>query len=476
MESFSLVIFGITSNLAQIKLIPTLYDLVAGRHFDCDFQVIGIGRSQQSRAAFKAFVGRALRAPNRHHTHPIDVKIERELLAHLTYLPADLTDKQSYLALKTILDRQSIPNRMFYLATFPSLYASIFHHLHSAGLTDTSRGWSRLLIEKPIGTDRDSARAINALLTDHFTEDQIFRLDHYLGKETLQNILTFRFGNGLLEPLINSRHLDHIQVTAAEDFGIGLRGSYYDQNGALKDVGQNHLLQMIALSTMDAPPVYSNQAVTANRVAVLRALTPEPETLITGQYAGYHDELHVAHSSRTETFFAFRTHLQSTRFRDVPIYVRGGKYLARTATEIALIFKNSPTRLFSHLESGLDPSILIYRLQPNEGIVLRILTKIPGHTLSLQESYMQYCYPRNPDLPDAYERLIIDALRGDQTFFNDAAEIDAQWAFTDPLVSALHSQTPVIYPRGSWGPPGAEALLGQDGRCWYEPSTAFCAI
>jgi glucose-6-phosphate 1-dehydrogenase len=248
MDSFTLVIFGITSNLAQIKLIPTLYDLIAGHYLPSKFQVIGVGRTGFTQEEFLNFVSKALRTPNRHHTHAIDESIEQELFSHLTYLAADLTDLSSYKKLKGMLTREHTPNHMFYLATFPSLYSSIFQNLKDAGLADEKSGWVRLLIEKPIGTDRDSAHQLNDLLTKYFHEDQIFRLDHYLGKETLQNILTFRFGNGFLEPLMNSEHVDHIQITAAEDFGIGNRGSYYDQNGVIKDVGQNHLLQMIALS------------------------------------------------------------------------------------------------------------------------------------------------------------------------------------------------------------------------------------
>jgi glucose-6-phosphate 1-dehydrogenase len=394
MDSFTLVIFGITSNLAQIKLIPTLYDLVKGNLLDCDFKIIGVGRKAYSPSEFKKYISTTLRAHNRHHTHPIDEDVESKLLDHLTYLPADLTDLENYQKLASLIDQKSeCHNRMFYLATFPSLFESIFTNLKKAGLTDQKNGWARLLIEKPIGTDRDSAAALNDLLTKYFTEDQIFRLDHYLGKETLQNILTFRFSNGILEPLMNAEHIDHIQVTASEDFGIGLRGSYYNQNGAIKDVGQNHLLQMIALSTMDAPSAFTNVSVTGELVKLLHNLVPEPETLVLGQYEGYHAEKDVAESSDTETYFAFRTHIENDRFKNIPIYVRAGKYLARTATEVAIVFKNSPERIFSHLKSGLDPNILIYRIQPSEGIVLKIMTKKPGHELELEESYCSSATP-----------------------------------------------------------------------------------
>ena len=472
MDSFTLVIFGFTSNLAQIKLIPTLYDLVAGTYLQgTTFRIVGIGRTPMDTTELDAFVHRVLHTPNRHHTHPIDPAIERDLMSRLSYLSADLTDTDSYRRLHTHLE--DMPgNRMYYLATFPSLYEQIFLMLKQHDLLRESRGWVRLMIEKPIGTDRDSARALNQILTTYLREDQIFRLDHYLGKETLQNILTFRFGNGILEPLMNPSYIDHIQVTATEDFGIGARGSYYDQNGALKDVGQNHLLQMIALATMDVPDSYTTEAIMAKRIAAIQSLVPEGETLVTGQYEGYLREKDVAPDSTKETYFAFRTHLNDTECAGIPIYVRGGKMLKQTATEIALVFKESASRRLGDFPGGKLPNILIYRIQPSEGIVLKMITKVPGHDFELQESYMQYCYPHAHDLPDAYERLIIDAIKGEQMFFNDASEVDAQWDFTDQLIPYMG--VPHLYDPGSWGPAAADAMIAADGRAWLEPSTAFC--
>lgn len=473
MDPFTLIIFGFTSNLSQIKLIPTLYDLVAGSYLrGTDFRIVGVGRTPMDAKQLAQFVSRVLHTPNRHHTHPINPQIERELLGKIGYLATDLTNPNSYAQLSQLL--QSKPhNHMFYLATFPSLYGSIFTYLQSHKLLNEKDGWVRLLIEKPIGTDRDSASTLNQLLTKHLREEQIFRLDHYLGKETLQNILTFRFGNGILEPLMSPEYIDHIQVTATEDFGIGDRGSYYDQNGALKDVGQNHLLQMIALAIMDPPATFSSSDIMISRIAAIRSLTPLPDSLVIGQYQGYIEEKDVSPTSTHETYFAFKTFATQTQFANVPIYVRGGKMLARTATEISIVFKPSTSRRLGAVAGGSIPNILIYRIQPSEGIVLKMMTKVPGHNLELQESYMQYCYPHTVDLPDAYERLIIDTLKGDQTFFNDAAEVDAQWAFTDALIPALN-HFPLIYPRGSWGPKAADELIVQDGRAWLEPSTAFC--
>lgn len=454
MEPFTLVIVGITSNLAQIKLIPTLYDLVAADKVGLDFSVIGVGRTLMDQSAFANFISKTLRTKNRHHTHEIDPTIEQKLLSHLSYLSADLTDKNSFIELKNLVKASpNSTNRLFYLATFPSLYETIFRNLKAVGLTGQKNGWTRLVIEKPIGTDRDSASALNNLLTEYFIEDQIFRLDHYLGKETLHDILDFRFKRSPFEKVLDSNHVDHIQVTALEDFGIGLRGPYYDQNGAIKDVGQNHLLQMIALATMDKPTQLSNKLVTLERINVLKNLIPEPNSLVLGQYEDYHSEPSVGTESPTETYFAFKTMIDNDRFCGVPIYVRGGKYLRTTATEIIIVFKNTDK--------------LIYRIGPSEGI-----TFIKGGNGEKTE----YATSHENDAPDAYERLLIDAMKGDQTFFNDADEVDAQWIFTDSLIENKHKLIPEIYSRGTWGPETANLLIERDGRHWHNPTTTFTSL
>lgn len=448
---------------------------MAGSHLPKDTRIIGIGRTPMDETSFASYIDRILHTPNRHHTHEINSQIQSKLLSLLSYLPLDLTQDQSFLKLKQVLG-QNDSDLLYYLATFPSLYGSIFNSLKKHDLiSESKQNWVRLIIEKPIGTDRSSAAELNSLLTSHFSEDQIFRLDHYLGKETMQNILSFRFGNGLLEPLLSTEFVDHIQVTATEDFGINGRGSYYDQNGAIRDVGQNHLLQMIALATMDAPKSFTTADLMAKRIEAISALTPLPDSLVTGQYEGYLKEKDVSPLSLKETYFAFKTYLTKTKLASVPIYVRGGKMLSRTATEISFVFKDSVSRRLAHIPGGNIPNVLIFRIQPNEGIVLKMMTKKPGHELLLEESYMQYCYPHDADLPDAYERLLVDAIRGDQTFFNDAAEVDAQWAFTDALLGSL-SRPPLLYAPGSWGPPEADKLLKADNRTWLEPSTAFCPI
>lgn len=446
MEPFILTIVGITSNLAQIKLIPTLYDLVAESKVGDDFSVIGVGRTPMDHSAFHAFISKTLRMKNRHHTHGIEPAVEQKLLSHLSYLPADLTNPESFSKLKELI--KSSPhskNRMYYLATFPSLYETIFHNLKSVNLTGQKNGWTRLVIEKPIGTDRDSAKALNDLLAEYFVEDQVFRLDHYLGKDTLHDVLDFRFNRSQLDSIITKEFVDHIQVSALEDYGIGLRGPYYDQNGAIKDVGQNHLLQMIALATMNRPSELTASLVTKERVDILKNLVPDPDTLVLGQYEDYHSEPSVAKDSDTETYFAFKTSIDNDRFSGIPIYVRGGKYLTTTSTEVVIVFKNTDK--------------LVYRIGgSNEGITL-----ISGATGDRTD----YATKHDGIAPDAYEKLLLDAIAGNQAYFNDATEVDAQWVFTDALIAKKHGMTPVLYERGTWGPKEADELIEHDGRSWF---------
>lgn len=482
MDSFALIIFGITGNLAQIKLIPVLYDMAEKNLLPEGMSIVGIGRRKMAKIEFQKYFYETLHLDNIHHQHPIRQDVFKKLCQRLHYVSGEVDKPNFYSYLKDFLNDLTkkgfrCNNRIYYLATYPNLYKDIFEGLKDNGLNRQNGGWVRLMIEKPIGHNLKSARALNRLLLKYFMEDQIYRLDHYLGKETLQNILTFRFSNGIFEPLINRDYIDHIQITAAEDFGIGKRGGYYDQVGALKDVGQNHQLQMLAFSTMDAPSEFTNEAVTRERIKILKSLLPLPKKVIFGQYEGYHKEENVNPNSQIDTFYALKTFIDNDRFKDVPIYIRAGKKLAQTVTEISIIFKNPQNRLLKQLDWGEEPNVLIYRIQPNEGVVLKILTKVPGHEVKLEPAYMQYCYridPHSHYIPDPYERLLIDTIRGDQTFFNDAEEVEAQWAFIDPLAQT-HGK-PHIYQAGTWGPKEADKLLEKDGRSWLEPSMDFCRI
>lgn len=477
MDSFALIIFGITGNLAQIKLIPALYDMAEKGVLPKNMAIVGIARKVMNNEYFKKYFHDSLYSQNIHHQHEIKREVFEELSKRLHYLDGHLDDPNFYKRLDSLLNKKGIHKRIYYLATYPDLYSHVFKNLKKWQMNKSKlkSGWVRLMIEKPIGNDLKSARSLNNLLLKYFSEDQIYRLDHYLGKETLQNILTFRFANGIFEPLINKENIDHIQITATEDFGIGKRGGYYDLVGALKDVGQNHQLQMLSFATMDAPSEFTNQAVTAQRIKILKSLVPNPKKIVFGQYEGYKKEENVNPNSQTDTFYALKAYIENVRFKGVPVYIRAGKKLSQTVTEISIVFKEAENRLFKN--TGYEPNVLIYRIQPNEGIVLKMLTKEPGHDIKLKSEYMQYCYridPHSHYIPDPYERLLTDTILGDQTFFNDAEEVEAQWAFTDPL-SKVRGK-PIIYKVGSWGPKEADKLLEEDGRSWLEPSMEFCRI
>lgn len=479
MDSFALIIFGITGNLAQIKLIPVLYDMAEKGLLPKNMSIIGTGRKPFNTTEFKKYFHKTLHLQNIHHQHEIKEEVFNKLSERVHYLPGSLDDPNFYPKLKSFLNKlgKNCDNRIYYLATYPQLYPSIFKNLKKIGMNSQGSGFVRLMIEKPIGNDLSSARKLNKLLLKYFTEDQIYRLDHYLGKETIQNILTFRFSNDIFEPLINKDNIDHIQITATESFGIGKRGGYYDAVGALKDVGQNHQLQMLAFATMNAPSEFSSEAITRERIKILKSLTPLPGKVVFGQYEGYTKKENIAPDSKTDTFYAFKTYIGNGRFKDVPIYIRAGKKLKQTVTEISIVFKNPLNRLMKNLRSSDEPNVLIYRIQPNEGIVLKIITKKPGHKVDIEPSYMQFCYRFDPHthyIPDPYERLLIDTIRGDHTFFNAAEEVEAQWAFIDPL--AEKRKKPIIYKPGSWGPKEADELIRADGRQWLEPSMDFCRI
>lgn len=348
---------------------------------------------------------------------------------------------------------------IIYLATFPELYESIFEGLHEVGLSKSGHQHLKVMVEKPIGFDHQSAKKINELLAKHFYEHQIFRIDHYLAKETVQNLLTFRSHNRAVELMMNSEGIDHVQITVAETFGIDGRKNYYDAVGALRDVGQNHVLQLLAFSLMDKPAGFSHEEILEVRKRTFKTLKPMPESLVLGQYEGYG-------GGKTNTFFAFKTELLTGPMAGVPIYIRGGKKLAKTVTEVSVVFKNTGESM---------PNVLIFRIQPNEGVVFAVTMKKPGYEMTDLQTMMQYCYKSTDErLMEAHERLIVDAIGGNQTFFNGAEEIESQWKFIDSLMS--EKKTPIEYKEGSWGPKEAEEMIEIDGRSWLLPSEDICRI
>ncbi len=477
---FTFVIFGGSGDNSYQKIYPALYDIAEKGLLPKDFAIVATGR-KYTQEEFFDFFQHSLTSDNRHHKHSIDNDFFRVLKDHIYFFPGDNTTFDFYKQLNEYLNDlikkgQPCGNRLFYLGLPQTLYPTVFDNLKKSGLHRSPCGWTRILVEKPIGDDVASARKYNKIFTSVFDEEQIFRLDHYLGKETLENVLAFRFENSIFEHLLNKKHLDSIQITAAENFGIAKRGKFYDLTGALKDVGQNHLLQMVALATMERPKDNTDRAIVQSRMNLIRKLRANPSDVVYGQYSkgsingveavSYKNEDFIPKDSTTDTFFALKARINSKRFEGVPIYIRAGKQLETWVTEINYIFKNKK----------FGENVLTIRVQPNEGIAFKILTKKPGYDKTLEQTLMQFCYKHYfaSQTFDAYEKLIQDAFAGKHTSFNVSKEIEAQWKFIDHLSA---SRTPVrLYKAGSWGPKEADELLRKDGRSWIEPYGAFCQI
>jgi glucose-6-phosphate 1-dehydrogenase len=455
-DNLGIVIFGITSNLSQLKLIPALFELWRHGNINREVSIVGLSLRERSLEEMEKLFRDSL------NTKKVifEENLFEDFWRHFIFLSGNLSEKEIYEKLHKQLLNKKINNVIFYLAVHPNLYEGIFENLKAEKLNKNAKGFVKVMIEKPIGNDYVSAKKLNDLMSRYFSEEQIFRIDHYLAKETIQNILTFRFHNKIFEPLWNKEMIDHIQVTVAEDFGVEMRNAYYDSVGALKDVGQNHVLQMLALTLMKKPNRFDNKEITAERMAVFNNLIPHSETLVLGQYENYSQDKPV-----TDTFFAFKTELNSEEFKGVPIYVRSGKKLRQTVTEISIIFKN---------EADKDPNVLIFRIQPNEGIVLEMAVKKPGLEMKCEKGSMQFCYHQLGKLSEAYEKLLMDAINGEQTYFNDAVEVESQWKFIDALLAKNAKIN--IYSKGSWGPKEASELIEKDGRKWLEPSLALCRI
>lgn len=469
LESFNLILFGITSNLSQIKIIPALYSFEEKGLFSESTQIIGIARKDWDRNQFENFIKESL---INHKSIKYEDKTLSSLLKKMKYIQGNfnLNDSDAIYPQLT----QFKGNNLFYLATYPNLYEQIFIGLKKYKLNLQDNGWSRVMIEKPIGTNWSSSMDLNKKIQDSFYESQIYRLDHYLGKETLQNILAFRFGNVFIQSLMSNQFVEQIQITAAESFGIGARGGYYDSMGALLDVGQNHLLQMLVVATMEAPESFTNDDVTKERIQILENLRPIPNSLVLGQYNGYLYEENIDPNSKTDTFFAFKTEIDNERWRGVPIFIRAGKKLKTDVTEISIVFKQSQNQIFNNFELESKPNILTFRIQPNEGIGMDMLFKKPGHKFQLTRDYMQFCY-RNDQKPlDAYEKLLFDAIKGDATFFNDSPEVSAAWKFIDKLKAKNYSIQ--IYEPGSWGPELSNEMINNHGFSWIEPTENLCTI
>jgi glucose-6-phosphate 1-dehydrogenase len=483
----ALVIFGATGDLARRKLLPAIYNLAHEGALPERFNLIGVSRRDQSDEDFRDFARQSISEFSRREP---DDQVLEGLLERLSYIGFSFDDQEGYGKLSTALDaldRESHPlNRAFYLSTAPEFFGVITTALKEADLNYRSESDVRVIIEKPFGTDLESARELQQTVSHAFREQQVFRIDHYLGKETVQNVMAFRFANYMFEPLWNRNFIDHIQITAAEDLGIGSRAGYYDQSGALRDLVQNHMLQLLSLVCMEPPSTFEADKVRDEKVKVLSAITPPtPEEVaastVRAQYTagvsggeevrGYLEEDDVPDDSQTETYAALRLEVHNWRWAGVPIVLRTGKRLARKVTEIAVLLKPVPHLAFQSKGSvGVQPNQLILTMQPNEGVSLSLGAKIPGSQMRIRPVNMEFLYGAAfmSQSPEAYERLILDAMRGEATLFTRNDEVDAQWSIIDPILKTWHEdgKPPMTtYEAGSPGPPEAEELIGE-GRHW----------
>jgi glucose-6-phosphate 1-dehydrogenase len=481
-EPCALVIFGASGDLTRRKLFPAIYSLAARNLLPERFAVIGVARSEETDAEFRARMKEAVEEFGRDE---LDEKVWRRLAAGMHYCGADIASAGGEDALFRLLARVdrlrgTAGNRVFYLAVPPAAFPVLVEKLGRR--REEWRGWTRLIIEKPFGHDRASARELNDEVHHHFEERELYRIDHYLGKETVQNMLAFRFANGIFEPIWNRQFVDHVEITVAESIGIEGRAAFYESAGAIRDVFQNHLLQLVALTAMEPPVDFTADSVRNEKVKVLRAIhQPRPRDVVRGQYGsgfvegkrvpGYRQEPGVAKDSTTETYVAAKLHVDNWRWAGTPFYVRVGKRLAKRETTIAIQFQEAPHPPFAkEAAEGMQPNVLVIHVQPDEGISLAIGAKVPGQGLMIRTVLMDFLYGGafRTELPEAYERLILDCLLGDATLFTRSDEVDAQWVIVDSIVAGWTRQRPDFpdYAAGSWGPAEADKVIERDGREW----------
>jgi glucose-6-phosphate 1-dehydrogenase len=494
-EPCCVVIFGASGDLTSRKLIPALYHLHRDRQLPEPVRIVGVARTDKSSEQWRTELKSALERHSR--TQPVELAAWDAFAPCLTYCPGDVSDPVAFERLRRHLDAIApVPqNRrlLFYLAIAPSQFGITIRHLDQAGFlgrTPTEIGWQRVVIEKPFGHDLASARRLNDELTRHIHERQVFRIDHYLGKETVQNIMLFRFSNALFEQLWNRQSIDHVQITVGEKAGVGTRGAFYEEVGALRDIVQNHLLQVLALVAMEPPVRLEPEAIRDEKIKLLHALRPfHPAQLdehaVRGQYAAgrmddqpapaYRQEPRVAPDSQVETFVALRVAIDNWRWSGVPFFLRSGKRLAQSASEIRIQFRPTPHVLFAaQCGPRLESNSLTLRLQPDEGITLHFNGKTPGLAMDIRPVRMHFSY--NAEFgaytPEAYERLLLEAMAGDPTLFIRRDEVEASWNVVDPIrVGWAHQPLTErdFYAAGTWGPPAAEVLLANTGHAWRNP-------
>ena len=485
-----MVIFGASGDLTKRKLIPALLNLAAAKLLPEQFAIIGLANIDQTTDTFRRYLTDEI---NRYASCPVTPEMWNWILKRVYYIRGDFQDPKAFEQLKTQIaevekTHNVAGNRFYYLAVAPRFFGEVVRQLGAAGLASETNGhWARVVIEKPFGRDLDSARALNIQIKQILEERQIYRIDHYLGKETVQNIIIFRFGNGIFEPIWNRRYIDHVQITAGESVGVEKRGGYYETAGALRDMVPNHLFQLVSLTAMEPPISFQADAVRDEQAKALHAVQiPSPEEVLTmavrGQYgdgqvgdehvAAYRGEPGVAPDSTTETFAGLKLRIDNWRWADVPFYLRTGKRIASRATEIAIQFKRAPFQLFRDTPvEDLETNRLVLSIQPEEGVSLRFGAKIPGPIMHMGAVEMKFNYVdyfgRTPST--GYERLIYDCMTGDATLFQRADMVEAGWSVITPILDVWKALPPRSFPNyrsGSWGPKEADDLLARDGRSW----------
>ena len=471
-KPFDLVIFGGTGDLARRKILPGLFRRYQHGQITDEARIIGAARSPHDDADYRKIV----RAAIREHAEAPEPEILERFLKLISYIAVDARGSGGWKALAGRIR----PGRIhaYYFSVGPSLFGPLAERLHAHGIADEN---SRIVVEKPFGHDLESARALNRTLAEHFREGQIYRIDHYLGKETVQNLMAVRFANILFEPLWNAQYVDHIQITVAETVGVAGRGEYYDRAGAMRDMVQNHLMQLLCLIAMEPPSRFDPDAVRDEKLKVIRALEPvDPHHIVRGQYQGapgipsYREDVGNPKST-TESFIALRCQISNWRWAGTPFYLRTGKRLAARVSEIAVVFKDAPHAIFGQ-NAGCHRNILSIRLQPDEGIMLDVTIKEPGPggmrliDVPLDMTFAEALGPDAREAPEAYERLIMDVIRGNQTLFMRGDEVEAAWAWTDPIIAGWirRGDAPKPYAPGSTGPHDADELMRRDGRSWRE--------
>jgi len=494
-EPCTVILFGASGDLAKRKVIPAMYDLAIHKALGARYAIVGFSRTAMTDDSFRATIGDAAKSIS--EVGPIDPQQWSDFASNLYYSQGDYGKSESYAELakrlKEISESKNLGgNRLFYLSTPPEVYEDIIEQIGKAGLNKpaTPNSWVRIIIEKPFGRDLASAKELNQKVLQVFEEKQIYRIDHYLGKDTVQNLLVLRFGNGIFEPLWNRNYVDHVQITAGETLGVERRGGFYETTGALRDMIQSHVLQLTSLVAVEPPAAFDANSVRNEKLKVLQSIRPfnidmMAQSVVRGQYGagkigdkdvpGYRHEQGVAANSHTETFVAAKVLIDNWRWAGVPFYLRTGKRLAKRSTEIVIEFRNAPHMVFR--DKGIEPNRLILNIQPDEGISISFGAKRPGTEMNIGNVTMKFSYQEGFGEPtrSAYATLVNDCLRGDATLFDRGDNVEAAWSLVDPILevwSATRSASVPQYASGSWGPRESDKLIESDGRHWHNPNGA----